>query len=84
MKEKNISNHVVEIICRKFHRPYDILEKKNWDKPLTGEPFYLSGIEMVYLLFELEKQYGKCVNSKYLDNYGYCTISNITHIMENI
>lgn len=84
MKEENISNQVIEILCRKFNRPYDILVKKNWDSPLTGEPFYLSDMEMVYLLFELEKQYSKCVTSEYLDNYGYCTISSITYIMDNI
>ncbi|MBU5331794.1 hypothetical protein KQI61_06260 [Anaerocolumna aminovalerica] len=84
MKEENINNQVVEVLYRKFNRPYKFLERKNWEKPLTGEPFYLSDIEMVYLLFELEKKYSKCVNSECLGNYGYNTIRNITNIMENI
>lgn len=84
MKEGNVSNKVVEVLYRKFHRPYNVLEEKNWDKPLTEEPFYLSDIEMVFLLFELEKQYDRYVNSENLDNYGYCTINNISNIMENL
>lgn len=83
MKEDGISNDVVEILGQKFHRTGDILEKKNWDKPLTGQPFYLSCVELVYLLFELEKQYGKRIYNKDLDNYGFCTINNIAGIIEN-
>lgn len=82
MKEEGISNNVVGIICRKLHRSCDILEKKNWDKSLTGEPLYLTDVEMVYLLFELEEHYGKRVDSKDLDNYGFCTINNIVSILE--
>lgn len=84
MSEEVTSNKVVDIICQKFNRSSDIFRKKNWNKPLTGEPFFLSDIEMFYLLFELERQYGKRVNEKDLDDYTYCTINNIVNIMENV
>ena len=51
---------------------------------MTGEPFYLTDIDMVYLLFELEKQYDKHVDSEYLDNYGFSTISKIANILGKI
>jgi acyl carrier protein len=84
MGEEITCNKVVDIICQKFNRSSDILLKMNWDKPLTGEPLYLSDVEMVYLLFELEKQYGKRMNEKDLDDYAYCTINNIVNIMESM
>ncbi|GAA4653034.1 hypothetical protein GCM10023142_01720 [Anaerocolumna aminovalerica] len=84
MKEITINNRVVEVLHQKFHLPHDILIQKNWDKPLTEEPFYFSDIEMVYLLFELEKSYGMCVKSEDMDDYGYSTIRKITNIMEGI
>ena len=84
MKEITINNRVVEVLHQKFHLPHDILIQKHWDKPLTLEPFYFSDIEMVYLLFELEKSYGMCVKSEDMDDYGYSTIRKITNIMEGI
>jgi acyl carrier protein len=84
MIEETISEQIAEILCQKFHRSQDTLEKKNWNKPLTGEPFYLTDIDMVYLLFELEKQYDKHVDSEYLDNYGFSTISKIANILGKI
>jgi hypothetical protein len=83
MKEKGISNSVIEIICNKFHRSDDILDKKNWDQPLSGEPYYLSGAELVYLLFELEIKYNMRIDSNELDNYAFSTINNIVSIIEN-
>lgn len=84
MNEETTSKKVIDIIYQKFNRPSDILLKKNWSKPLTGEPFYLSDVEMVYLLFEIERQYGERVNGKDLDDYSYCTINDIINIMESV
>lgn len=84
MSEKNINNPVIEVLHQKFRMPYEILVQDNWDKPLTEKPFYFSNIEMVYLLFELEKRYNKRVESRSLDSYGYSTIRKITNVMEGV
>ena len=82
MKEKCLSDKVIEIINEKLRRSIDCLQMKNWDTPLTGEPFYLSGIELMYLLFEIEKQFDIRIDSNDLDNYGFCSINNIVSIIE--
>lgn len=83
MKEEGLINNISEIICKKLQRTSDLTDKKNWDKPLTGEPFYLTDVELLYLLFELEKESGRTIDSKNFDNYGFSTINNIIKVMSS-
>ena len=46
--------------------------------PLTGAPFFFSEIEMVYLLFEIEKEFGIRMRQEQLLSYGFSTLNQIT------
>lgn len=49
-----VAEEVIKILQNKIQCHCEGMEK-NMDLPLTGAPFYLSEIDMVYLLFEIEK-----------------------------
>ena len=48
------------------------------DMPLTGSPIFLSGFDMVYLLFELEKRYNIRIHENAFCDYRFNTINIIT------
>lgn len=53
----------------------------NMDVPLTGKPFGLSEVEMVYLLFEIEKKFRIRVEDRVLFQYGFSTIDKIVDVV---
>ena len=57
--------------------PENCLRKDSWNVPLTGTPFYLTSVELVYLLFELEKNYDVRIQEGYLASYGFISVNVI-------
>ena len=76
-----VENEVVQLLCTKFHCAQEALEH-GIDMPLTGSPFYLSDVEMVYLLFEVEKKYQLHIDEKFLAEYGFSTVRRIAETVE--
>ena len=56
--------------------------EQNSDEPLTGSPFFLSEIDMVYLLFEVEKKFGIRVAEESLVGYGFSTLNQIITLVQ--
>lgn len=76
----SIKEEIIQILQDKLQCPCERIEK-NMELPLTGQPFYLSEIDMVYLLFEIEKKYRIRVEGKYLINYMFSTVNHIEKIV---
>lgn len=47
------------------------------DEPLTGAAWNLSPTDLVYILFELEKEFGLRFPAEVLENYGLGTAGSI-------
>lgn len=76
-----VENEVIQLLCSKFHCTKKELENGT-DMSLTGRPFYLSDIEMVYLLLEVEKKYQLHIDEKFLVDYGFSTVHQIAEAVD--
>ena len=73
-----IQNEMSEKICGILRKYFEIAEEKLderfWKEPLTGFHFELTGADMVYLLFEIEKAFDITITEDQLTHYGFSTI----------
>ncbi len=76
-----VAEEVIKILQNKIQCHCEGMEK-NMDLPLTGAPFYLSEIDMVYLLFEIEKKYRIQIEEQYLIDYKFSTMNQIVEIIK--
>lgn len=72
-----IQRRIATILCGKFHVSEASLDPENWDKPLTGNIYRFSAIDLTYLFFELERVFEVRIPHRYLDSYGFCSINKI-------
>ena len=62
--------------------PKEFLEASSWQKPLTGKDCRLFATDLVYLLFELEEEFGVRIPPEALNDYGFSTIEGISSIIQ--
>ena len=67
---KNIVNNIKPI--------NDDVFEKNINTPLTGIEIQFSALDMVYLYFELQKEFGIKFEAADLENYGLLSIQKIS------
>lgn len=77
-QDTTIQRCITRVLQDRFHLSEAVLDPGNWDKPLTGCLYNLSGIDLVCLLFELEAAYAIRIPEQYLNSYGFCSINKIT------
>lgn len=83
-------DEVYKKICGILGERFGIEEKKLesafFGEPLTGFHFGLTGADMVYLLFEIEKVFSIRITEEYLEGYGFSTIEkaakSVAKVME--
>lgn len=51
--------------------------------PLTGAEWNMSAIDMVYLFFEVEKNFQVCIDVKNICNYEFNTVAGIKRIISS-
>jgi len=83
MSSAFIHDRVAGILHSKLHVAGNLLTESNWDKPLTGDEFRLSSVDLVYLLFEIEKEFKIRIKEQFLRNYGFSTIDSIVSIIQH-
>ena len=57
--------------------------EKDKDLPLTGDVWIFGAVDMVYLFFEVEKEFGIHIAPKDLLHYRFNTIRQIASIVSN-
>ena len=75
---------LLELLGSKFGVPEEMLAKDNWDLPLTGEFFGFSGMDLFYLLLEVEKRTGCSIPVEALSDYQFNSISTVLKTLETI
>ena len=78
-----IHDRVVAILRDKLHVADKLLTENSWNKPLTGDEFRLSSVDLTYLLFEVEKVFHIRIDEQLLKNYGFSTINSIVGIIRH-
>jgi len=79
-----ITKQVINLLREKFMILETCLSTDQWDTPLTGFDLNLSGVDMVYLFFELEKLFQVRIDEQYLTSYKFSTINQIAQVMVEI
>lgn len=83
--EKQITDTLSQICTEKFNLSPLLWTNENFTKPLTGAPWYFSGIDLTFLLFETEKYFNIRFSETDLICYGFSSIDKIRHtLMEKI
>ncbi len=86
MKEETIKFYLREVcdtINEVFKTANINYSVDDYNKPLTGEPFSLNGINMVYLFMGLERRLGKPIYIPVEDKYCFFTIRTIAEFLTN-
>lgn len=81
MNKENITDIVLKILTEKFDIPSSVCIPDNFSQPLTGKIWKLSGIDLTFLFFEIEKTFKIKLEEDDLICYGFCTIEKIINII---
>lgn len=77
-----VRDRVIHILKQCAKIPDDILDISYWDKPLTGQYFGLSAVDMVYLFFEIESEFNIQIQPESLRDYQFGSINSICEIVQ--
>lgn len=80
----DIGKKIEALLMEQFYIPKEKLGIENWDIALTSEFFGFMGIDLVYLLFEIEKQYHVRIPEEYLGNYKFNSIRGVTDALYEV
>lgn len=75
---------ICELICNSLRRPTTINRCENYQKKLTGEPFYLTSIELFYLFNKIEEYYEIKIEASDLLSGKFNSISGIVSIIQTL
>lgn len=82
-EEKNsaaIAKCILGLIETHFDMGFDASQSA-FEKPLTGQPYGLSGIELYQLLMLVEEEYGINFKPEDIRRYGFDTINNVVRMV---
>ena len=77
MKDRELNTILLEILENDCLTSPDKLKEENWDLPLTGLHFGLSGFELAALILEFEKRTGTTININDKPMYALASINDI-------
>lgn len=75
--DESVLNRITNIVQIYSPSSEGVLNPANWKKPLTGSFWGFSMVDMVYLVLELEKEFGIRFSPDELDDYGLSSIEKI-------
>ena len=83
MEDAVIMEKLKTALRQMFGIPQEILSQLSSDTWLCGSPIYLNSVNMVYLFFELEHQFGVSLSIKEDEYLNFSTINGIAETIEN-
>ena len=75
-----VTKDVIELFCKRMGYSEQMIEQ-HLDIPVTGKPYRFLDIDMVYLLFEIEKHFKIRIKEEDLLNYGLSSINQIVALV---
>lgn len=80
---ENVKETVKNILNKKIGIKEDLLIPENDEEPLTGGVFGISALELVMLLFEIERMYKIRIDQEDLLQYKFSTIKSVVNVVMN-
>lgn len=80
---QSIIEKILNIMEGKLKIDPNLLNAENYNKPLTGNVFNLTGLDLAYLFFEVEKSFGIKIETKKILSYEFNDIQNIAELIMN-
>lgn len=77
MSREAIGNRVSHIMQKCFQLSVNTVSSRNWNEPLTSSAFHLTAVDLVYLLFEIEKSFDIRISNAALESYGLYSVNAI-------
>lgn len=77
MSKRELTTVLLEILEDNYLISSGKLKEANWNIPLTGKVFGLSGPQLMALIFEFEKRTGKKIDINEKPMYALASIENI-------
>lgn len=77
MGMKELTKILLEILQNNYSIASDKLQKENWDTPLIGNHFTLSGFELAALILEFEKRTETMIDIHGKPMYALASINDI-------
>lgn len=75
--EKEIYLFILQILERQFGITKELFGERYKEVRLTSKAIGLTGLDLVYLLFEIEKEYGIRIGATSLDDHGFDSVAGI-------
>ena len=80
-EKENRIQKILSIMENKLKVNPNLLTVENYDKPLTGKVFGFRGVDLTYLFFEVEKNFGIKIDTMKILNYEFNTINGIANLL---
>lgn len=80
MEVDKITDKIINIICNKLNLSDENIIKKNENMPLTGQIFQFTALDLIYLFFEVEKEFDLSIDMNHINLYGFNTIRSISEV----
>lgn len=77
MTTKELATVLLEILEKDYFITSDKLKEENWNIPLTGKHFGLSGFQLAVLILEFEKRTGIKIDINEKPMYALASIEGI-------
>ncbi len=84
MDRVDIEGKIRIVLQEKFDVPSERLKIENYGEPLTGSIFEFTGVKLLYLFFEIEKNFKIKFKEQDVINYHFLTINGIINTIFNI
>lgn len=78
-----VANRIIKVIKQCVNPPDEKLEQRNWEKPLTGYLFNFTMVDLIYLLFEIEKEFSIMIPPEAFAEYGFSSIESICKTIQD-
>lgn len=80
----DIRTRVIAVIAMCTDLSPNQLASAHWQEPLTGCAFGLFAVDLVYIFFELEKEFNIQFPSSSLEKYGLSSIGGMCSAVQDI
>lgn len=80
--DKDRISRLLKVVKQCVDLPDESFESCYWQQPLTGKHFGLSAVDLLYLLFEMEIEFGIKIPPDSLKQYGFSSISKILLLLQ--
>ena len=78
----DIESRIISVVAKCIGLSPDKLDTSLWQEPLTGYVLNLFEVDLIYILFEIEKEFNINIPPESLEQYGFSSINGISQDLQ--